>query len=225
MDLILIPIKPISTNQMYLLPNRIWRNPEYNDFRDKVKDELELKDLRLPKTGSLKFDLKFGISENFDLDNCLKPFIDAVEYTYEDKYDFNDNRVSKIIAEKKIVDRGDEYIEFNGNFIPLKPFSTNKIYGSSASGHWKNKKYLKFEKDVKDFIRHKDIILPENGGICFTVFYGISFRFDLDNAIKPFMDILKVRYGFDDSRIYKIDAEKIKTKRGLEFIEFELKAA
>ena len=217
--MILIPLKPVSTNEMYKLNSNKWRRPEYLDFRDEVKEELEIKGLRLPSTGSLKFDMKFGIAENFDLDNCLKPFIDAVEYTFEG---LNDNRVSKILAEKIIVGKGDEFIEFNGVFLPVKAYSSNVMYGSTASNYWRNEKYLKFKRDVLKFIKHEDIFLHKDQSIKYNVVYGISSRFDLDNAIKVFVDILKDRYNFDDDRITKIDAEKQKVKRGLEFIEFDL---
>lgn len=46
---------------------------------------------------------------------------------------------------------------------------------------------------------------------------------DLDNICKPFQDILQKKYGFNDNRIYKLVMQKIKVKKGEEYISFEIK--
>ena len=43
-----------------------------------------------------------------DLDNFLKPFLDVLSK----KYNFNDNKIYEMKLKKKIVDKGNEYIEF-----------------------------------------------------------------------------------------------------------------
>lgn len=53
---------------------------------------------------------------------------------------------------------------------------------------------------------------------------GVSSKlFDLDNFLKPFLDILQKKYLFDDKMINKLVAEKEIVKKGAEFISFEIK--
>ena len=44
-----------------------------------------------------------------DIDNWLKLFIDVLQK----KYGFNDNRIYKLIIEKEITKKWEEFIEFN----------------------------------------------------------------------------------------------------------------
>jgi len=46
--------------------------------------------------------------------------------------------------------------------------------------------------------------------------------FDLDNSLKPFIDILQKKYGFNDNRIYSITAMKRIVPKGEEFISFDI---
>ena len=110
------------------------------------------------------------------------------------------------------------------HFLPVKPVSTNSMYAGSGIRKWRSSLYMSFEKEVKDYLKNIPIRLPEGGGIEFKGTFGVSYRFDLDNTLKPFIDILERFYKFEDNRICKIDARKIITKRGSEFIEFDLKA-
>lgn len=45
---------------------------------------------------------------------------------------------------------------------------------------------------------------------------------DIDNCLKPFIDILQKQYGFNDNRIYSLDVTKVKTEKGEEYIAFDL---
>jgi len=47
--------------------------------------------------------------------------------------------------------------------------------------------------------------------------------FDWDNGIKPFVDILQKKYGFNDNKIFKGVVEKKIVGKGEEFISFDLK--
>jgi Holliday junction resolvase RusA-like endonuclease len=46
---------------------------------------------------------------------------------------------------------------------------------------------------------------------------------DTDNCIKPFVDILQEKYGFNDNRIYHIWIQKILVPKGDEGILFRFK--
>jgi len=49
-----------------------------------------------------------------------------------------------------------------------------------------------------------------------------SVQQDLDNVLKPFLDILQKKYSFDDDRIYEIHAKKHIVKKWEEYIDFSL---
>ena len=94
---------------------------------------------------------------------------------------------------------------------------------SFGSGHqWKSSEYEKFRKKVKRILKVKPIKIDE-GALKLTAIFGVSYKFDLDNALKPFIDILEEVYKFNDNQIADIHVRKRTVKRGGEFIEFELK--
>jgi len=45
---------------------------------------------------------------------------------------------------------------------------------------------------------------------------------DIDNVLKPFIDILQIKYSFNDKNIFKITIEKEIVKKKAEYIDFEL---
>jgi Holliday junction resolvase RusA-like endonuclease len=46
---------------------------------------------------------------------------------------------------------------------------------------------------------------------------------DVDNVVKPFVDILQKKYGFNDKYIFRLIVEKKLVVKGAEFIEFYIK--
>lgn len=54
------------------------------------------------------------------------------------------------------------------------------------------------------------------------VVYYSNKRSDIDNCLKPFIDVLQKRYGFDDNRIYRIRITKVIVPKGSENIAFRL---
>ena len=63
-----------------------------------------------------------------------------------------------------------------------------------------------------------------NGGkLSLRLRFGLSSKnMDVDNGVKPFVDILQKRYGFNDRYIYRLNVEKVDVKKGEEFIEFDI---
>ena len=45
---------------------------------------------------------------------------------------------------------------------------------------------------------------------------------DVDNPIKPIQDILQKKYDFNDNRIWKLEVEKTKVKKGEEYIKIDI---
>jgi Holliday junction resolvase RusA-like endonuclease len=64
-----------------------------------------------------------------------------------------------------------------------------------------------------------------DGELELDITFGLSNRAaDIDNPLKCFIDVLQKKYGFDDKMIYRLIVNKVITKKGEEFIEFEIKA-
>jgi len=47
---------------------------------------------------------------------------------------------------------------------------------------------------------------------------------DIDNACKPLLDILQIKYDFNDNRIWRMELIKKKVQKGQEYIKFEFNA-
>jgi len=53
--------------------------------------------------------------------------------------------------------------------------------------------------------------------------FGLSSKnADGDNCIKQFQDIISKKYGFNDKQIYDWRVKKVDTKKGGEYIKFEI---
>lgn len=99
--------------------------------------------------------------------------------------------------------------------IPIKPFSVNKC--------WQGKRYK--TQDYKDYERDTLRLLPKmeipEGDKRLDITAGVSnWSQDIDNIAKPLIDILQKKYGFNDKEIRILRLEKVKTKKGEEFVEF-----
>ena len=62
------------------------------------------------------------------------------------------------------------------------------------------------------------------GRLSLSLLIGLSSKnADLDNILKPWIDILQKKFGFNDRHIYKLNVEKVDVPKGHEFIEFDIK--
>lgn len=52
------------------------------------------------------------------------------------------------------------------------------------------------------------------------IFGFSSYNNDIDNPLKPFIDCLQKRYGFNDNKIKRLVVDSEQVKKGDEFIEF-----
>ena len=101
--------------------------------------------------------------------------------------------------------------------IKIKPLTVNQAW---QGRRFKTDLYKIFERDL--YHQLPPLKIPA-GKLKVIYKFGLSNKqADGDNCIKQFQDILSKRYGFNDSKIYKWDVEKIDVKKGEEFIEFEL---
>jgi Holliday junction resolvase RusA-like endonuclease len=102
--------------------------------------------------------------------------------------------------------------------VDIKPLSVNLCW---QGRRFKTQKYKKFESDLLLILPKMDI--PE-GRLEISIRFGFSnSASDWDNPIKPFVDILQTKYGFNDSRIYRAVVEKELVKKGEEYIIFDIK--
>jgi len=101
--------------------------------------------------------------------------------------------------------------------LDIKPLSVNQA--------WKGRRY---KTDLyKSYERNVSLLLPKvdfpEGSVHLSLVFGFSNKgSDIDNPLKPFLDILQKVYGFNDKDIYKLSVEKKVVKKGKEFIEFEV---
>lgn len=103
--------------------------------------------------------------------------------------------------------------------IKIFPLSVNKAYKGKKT---KTPDYRSFEIYANSLMKNFDV--PKKGKLQVHYIFGFSSRAsDVDNPVKPFQDVLQSKYNFNDSRIYRIIADKEIVKKGEEFIQFEIK--
>lgn len=103
--------------------------------------------------------------------------------------------------------------------VKIKPLSVNKVWQGKR---FKTNDYEVYEKELF-YLLPKELKIPK-GKLYLQLRFGVSSKAsDIDNPVKPFVDILQKKYGFNDKNIYKIEILKLDTCKGEEFISFELK--
>ena len=101
--------------------------------------------------------------------------------------------------------------------LHIKPLSINEAWQGKR---FKTPKYKAYEKEVLLMLPHYDI--PE-GELDIRFEFGISKNSDVDNCCKSLLDILQKRYGFNDSRVMRIELIKtVVKKRGSGYFNFTI---
>jgi Holliday junction resolvase RusA-like endonuclease len=103
--------------------------------------------------------------------------------------------------------------------IDIKPLSVN--------GAWQGKRFK--TPEYKRYIDAVLLLLPNidipTNPLQLAVEFGFSSKAsDIDNCLKPFLDCLVKRYGFDDREIYFLLVKKTIVPKGKEFINFKLES-
>ena len=102
-----------------------------------------------------------------------------------------------------------------------------KIKALSVNDAWRGRRFK--TQEYKDYEYELSFILPTfleipKGKLKLEMLVGFSSKAsDLDNILKPFIDVLQKKYGFNDNRIYKMEIEKEIVEKGEEFIKFKIK--
>lgn len=102
--------------------------------------------------------------------------------------------------------------------IYTKPISVNECW---MGRRFKTKKYEMYEREL--FIKLDNSILEVEPPYCFQIVLGLSnITSDIDNPLKPFIDILQKKYNFNDRHIYELLIKKTIVPKGAEFINFKI---
>ena len=106
------------------------------------------------------------------------------------------------------------------NRIAIKPLSINDaFYGK----HRKTQECRAFEEELWYLLPAK-VKIPE-GKLQVHYIFGLSNRgADVFNQEKILTDVLCKKYGWNDNRIYEGIVQKHITKKGEEFVAFEISA-
>lgn len=103
--------------------------------------------------------------------------------------------------------------------LDIKPLSVNQAWkGRRHRSHL----YNAYTRDI--LILLNDFEVPEGQLELYLKFGFSSAGSDIDNPLKPFVDCLQQRYGFNDNRIKRMVVDVEKVKKGKEFIEWNLKS-
>lgn len=103
--------------------------------------------------------------------------------------------------------------------INIKPLSVNECW---QGRRFKTGKYEDYEQTVLLLLpKEKEINKSEKLQIKIEVGFS-NKNSDIDNVLKPLLDILQIKYKFNDKQIYKIEIEKKIVEKKKEYISFEI---
>jgi len=101
--------------------------------------------------------------------------------------------------------------------VDIKPLSVNQCW---KGRRFKTDEYKSYEKALLLLLPKADI--PE-GNLSVFLEFGFSNKCsDIDNPVKAFVDILQKRYGFNDSKVYKLEVIKVIVEKKQEYIKFKI---
>ena len=103
------------------------------------------------------------------------------------------------------------------NKIKIKPLSVNAAWKGKR---YKTKDYISYEKNL--ILKLPFLNVPDAPLKVILEFGFSNAASDIDNPVKPFLDILQKKYGFNDKNIYELNLRKTKTKKGSEYILFQI---
>lgn len=104
------------------------------------------------------------------------------------------------------------------HLIQIKPLSVNEA--------WRGKRFktVKYKDWIDNaIIQLKAIKQPETSKLKLIVTFGVSSKAaDIDNPLKPLLDLIQRKYQINDNRFYKLEVTKEIVKKGSEFIKFNI---
>jgi Holliday junction resolvase RusA-like endonuclease len=101
--------------------------------------------------------------------------------------------------------------------LNIKPLSVNEVWQGKR---FKTKKYSVYEKEM--LLLLKPFTLPSSP-LTISIEFGFSnVASDIDNPLKPFLDILQKKYLFNDKDIFELIVTKKKVNKNSEYIAFKI---
>ena len=98
--------------------------------------------------------------------------------------------------------------------LKVKPLSVNEAW---QGRRFKTDTYKEYEKTILFLLPKTRIKISDMLRIEFH--FGFSnLASDLDNPVKPLLDILQKKYGFNDRDVFELNVRKNKVDKGNEFI-------
>lgn len=101
----------------------------------------------------------------------------------------------------------------------IKTLSVNQCW---RGRRFKTPEYKAYEKELLYTLPNLKVPEPP-----YKVTFVVGFsnrRSDIDNFLKPLIDIMQKKYGFDDKDIYELYVKKVITKKGSEYFNFLLES-
>jgi Holliday junction resolvase RusA-like endonuclease len=103
--------------------------------------------------------------------------------------------------------------------IKIKPLSVNECW---QGRRFKTLAYKSYNKELLFSLPNYHI---PKGKLSIKIEFGLSSKnADIDNPVKPLLDILQDTYRFNDKQIYKMLIEKVDVKKGKEYIKFIIRS-
>ena len=101
--------------------------------------------------------------------------------------------------------------------INIKPLSVNECW---QGRRFKTKEYKQYEKDLLLMLPNIKLKIQR---VSIDIVFGFSNSLcDIDNPLKPFLDILQKKYNINDRDIYKLIVSKEVIKKGNEYIKYQI---
>ena len=94
--------------------------------------------------------------------------------------------------------------------INIKPLSVNRAF---QGRRFKTPAYKQYEAEFLLLLKRHEVKLFDLMEIKLTVGYSNKLC-DIDNFLKPTLDILQKHTGMNDRNIYRLSVEKVITKKG-----------
>jgi Holliday junction resolvase RusA-like endonuclease len=100
--------------------------------------------------------------------------------------------------------------------LQVKPLSVNECWKGQR---FKTPAYTRYERQVLLMLPKAEITNVER----IQIEFGVSSKLaDIDNPVKPILDILQKKYGFNDRDIFELTIRKTLTKKGQEYIRITI---
>ena len=102
--------------------------------------------------------------------------------------------------------------------LNIKPLSVNQCW---QGRRFKTKAYKQYESALLTLLPNIQFTYKDNIKVDIT--FGLSAKTcDIDNPLKPVLDILQKKYGFNDRSIYELHVYKIIVPKKEEFIKIRI---